>query len=103
VTHNTLERLHTYTLSHKGLSTFAMLFIIATLMLSACGGGSSGPQSKEGGNLNVGLSSDLITLDPLKSAEFVERQVMIRWFRLVHKINFFLIWQLPGHIHHQRA
>ena len=52
--------------------SFALLPILA-----ACGGGSTSSTSKFGGNLKVGLDSDVVTLDPLKSTALYDRQVML--------------------------
>jgi peptide/nickel transport system substrate-binding protein len=63
---------------HKGPTTLAIIFFILTLILTACGGGTTQqPQSKSGGNISVGLNSDVVTLDPLKSSALVDRQVML--------------------------
>ena len=61
---------------HVGVST---IFLIFAVMLVACGGQTTQPtsstQSKAGGNISVGLNSDVVTLDPLKSSALVDRQV----------------------------
>lgn len=55
----------------------AILFLSLLCVLSACGGTTSQtPQSKMGGTLNVGLQSDVVTLDPMKSSALYDRQVM---------------------------
>src|SRR4051794_30873003 len=54
------------------------LVCVLLVALAGCGGtsgsgGSNAPVS--GGTLNVGLTSDVVTLDPLKSSALVDRQV----------------------------
>lgn len=63
----------------RSASPLLMLAVLAVLLLAGCGGngntsGSSGP--KTGGTLNVGLDSDVVTLDPLKSTALVDREAM---------------------------
>ena len=57
------------------------LVLLATLLLTALaacgGGGSTTTTSQYGGKINVGLNSDVVTLDPLKSSALVDRQVML--------------------------
>lgn len=54
---------------------FISIIILASL--AACGGGSTNSTSKFGGNLKVGLDSDVVTLDPLNSTALYDRQVML--------------------------
>lgn len=56
------------------------LALLVVLVLAGCGNsagnnGQSGP--KRGGTLQVGLTSDVVTLDPLKSTALVDREVML--------------------------
>lgn len=64
--------------ARAALPILAILFV---LLLAACGGPSQNStnttQSKFGGKLNVGLGADVITLDPLQSSSFYDRQVML--------------------------
>jgi peptide/nickel transport system substrate-binding protein len=69
--------------SRPGRAATTILLALATtlaLALAACGSGSaSGPQSskpKTGGTLNVGLATDVTTLDPLLSSSLYDREVM---------------------------
>src|SRR5579884_1211580 len=70
------------------LITCGIVLSCLTLFLSACGG--SSPQSsqpKAGGNISVGLDSDVVTLDPLKSSALVDRQVMLNLYDTLVKVN----------------
>jgi peptide/nickel transport system substrate-binding protein len=76
--------------THKHAPTFAIILFISMFILVACGGGSTTPSvthSKLGGNLNVGLNSDVVTLDPLKSSALVDRQVMLNIYDTLVKVN----------------
>ncbi|WP_235845881.1 ABC transporter substrate-binding protein [Dictyobacter aurantiacus] len=60
------------------------------MLLSACGGGSTTQQtsqSKSGGDLSVGLASDVVTLDPLKSTALVDRQVMLNIYDTLVRVD----------------
>jgi peptide/nickel transport system substrate-binding protein len=73
---------------HRLLITFGIVLTCLSLFLSACGG--SSPQSsqpKTGGNISVGLDSDVVTLDPLKSTALVDRQVMLNLYDTLVKVN----------------
>src|SRR5712691_3207749 len=62
----------------KAFVTLPVILIIFALVLAACGGGStSTTTSKYNGNISVGVDSDIVTLDPLKSTALVDRQVML--------------------------
>ncbi len=73
---------------HVKIST---IFLIFAVMLVACGGQTSqttsSTQSKAGGNISVGLNSDVVTLDPLKSSALVDRQVMLNLYDTLVKIS----------------
>ncbi|HCI81312.1 MAG TPA: ABC transporter substrate-binding protein, partial [Ktedonobacter sp.] len=60
------------------------LVLLATMLLTALaacgGGGSTTTTSKYSGKINVGLNSDVVTLDPLKSSALVDRQVMLNMY-----------------------
>lgn len=73
---------------YRFLITLGIVLTCLTLFLSACG--SSSPQSsqpKTGGNIGVGLGSDVVTLDPLKSSALVDRQVMLNLYDTLVKVN----------------
>lgn len=65
---------------------FAIIFII--IVLAACGGGpTTSTPSKNGGNIVVGLDSDVVTLDPLKSSALVDREAMLNIYDTLVKVN----------------
>ncbi|HZC06587.1 MAG TPA: ABC transporter substrate-binding protein [Ktedonobacterales bacterium] len=72
----------------KPLLTLVSVGMLA-LSLAACGGGgtSSGGAVKSGGTLNVGLDSDAVTLDPLKSSALVDRQVMLNMYDTLVRVD----------------
>lgn len=53
------------------------------LTLTACGG----TTSKSGGTLNVGLDSDVVRLDPVKSTALVDRQVMLNIYDTLVRVD----------------
>jgi len=66
------------------------LVCVLLVALAGCGGtsgsgGSNAPVS--GGTLNVGLTSDVVTLDPLKSSALVDRQVMLNLYDTLVRID----------------
>jgi peptide/nickel transport system substrate-binding protein len=86
--HHTLERMSRQMYMRKSLLSGTVLFLIATFLLTACGGGSSSSQTNQsGGNLNVGLASDAVTLDPLQSSALYDRQIMINMYDTLVQIN----------------
>jgi len=57
--------------------------LLLAFALAGCGGASGNGQAsgpKSGGTLNVGLDSDVVTLDPLKSSALVDREVMLNMY-----------------------
>lgn len=68
-----------------------VIFLAFIALLTACGGGSSQPVTsatpKVGGNISVGLASDVVTLNPLKSSALVDRQVMLNLYDTLVKIS----------------
>jgi len=62
---------------------------LLALTLAACGGtgGSNSGGVKTGGTLNVGLDSDAVTLDPLKSTALVDRQVMLNMYDTLVRVD----------------
>ena len=63
--------------ARKFFTTLVIISFGLLPILAACGGGSTSTTSKFGGNLKVGLDSDVVTLDPLKSTALYDRQVML--------------------------
>jgi peptide/nickel transport system substrate-binding protein len=57
------------------------------LSLAACGGTSSTTGVKAGGTLNVGLDSDVVRLDPVKSTALVDRQVMLNMYDTLVRVD----------------
>ena len=72
----------------KPLFTLVSAAMLA-LSLAACGSGgsSNGGSVKTGGTLNVGLDSDAVTLDPLKSTALVDRQVMLNMYDTLVRVD----------------
>ncbi|HEU5378754.1 MAG TPA: ABC transporter substrate-binding protein [Ktedonobacteraceae bacterium] len=65
-----------------------VLFVLFTLVLAACGSsGNTTTTSKFGGKLAVGLASDAVTLDPLKSTALVDRQVMLNLYDTLVRVD----------------
>ncbi|HEU5347470.1 MAG TPA: ABC transporter substrate-binding protein, partial [Ktedonobacterales bacterium] len=58
----------------------ALLLAFALAGCGSTGGGSQVSGPKTGGTLNVGLDSDVVTLDPLKSTALVDREVMFNMY-----------------------
>ncbi len=71
----------------KAIPFLALIFLALTTIFAACGGSTSPTQTKTGGNLSVGLDSDVVTLDPLKSSALVDRQVMLNIYDTLVKVN----------------
>ena len=67
----------------------AVIIVTLSIVLVACGGSTpqTQTQSKYGGNISVGLNSDVVTLDPLKSSAFVDRQVMLNLYDTLVRVN----------------
>ncbi|MGH2517497.1 MAG: hypothetical protein ACRDHP_17745, partial [Ktedonobacterales bacterium] len=56
-------------LRHLPLRTLLGAALVLVFILAGCGGGGgSATGTHNGGTLNVGLDSDVVTLDPLKSS-----------------------------------
>ncbi|HEX8730934.1 MAG TPA: ABC transporter substrate-binding protein [Ktedonobacterales bacterium] len=62
---------------------------VLALSLAACGGPAGGGTGsiKTGGTLNIGLDSDAVTLDPLKSTALVDRQVMLNMYDTLVRVD----------------
>ncbi|HEX8727730.1 MAG TPA: ABC transporter substrate-binding protein, partial [Ktedonobacterales bacterium] len=62
---------------------------LLALTLAACGGTGGGNSGgvKTGGTLNIGLDSDAVTLDPLKSTALVDRQVMLNMYDTLVRVD----------------
>jgi peptide/nickel transport system substrate-binding protein len=86
--HNIPKHVNKYKFAHKWGFTLAVLFLTASLILTGCGqNNSAATHTKSGGTLNVGLTQDIITLDPLLSSAFVDRQVMLNIYDTLVKAN----------------
>ncbi len=69
---------------------FVFFSVLSALLIVLAACTSSSPtntQSKYTGNIKVGLSSDILTLDPLKSAALVDRQVMFNIYDTLVRVN----------------
>ena len=73
----------------KSFAAFSVIFVMLALVLAACGGGSSTTptKSKYNGNISVGVDSDIVTLDPLKSSALVDRQVMLNIYDTLVRVD----------------
>ena len=74
-----------------GRPALPVAFVAAALLvLAGCGGGSSSATSggpKTGGALIVGLDTDAVTLDPLKSTALVDREVMLNIYDTLVRVD----------------
>jgi peptide/nickel transport system substrate-binding protein len=69
-------------------STLPVFFILLAFLFAACSSGNaSTTTSKFGGKLNVGLDSDVVTLDPLLSTALVDRQVMLNIYDTLVRVD----------------
>jgi len=69
-------------------ASLPVLFIVLIMILAACGGTPPpAATSKYGGKINAGLGSDVVTLDPLKSSAFVDREVMLNLYDTLVKVD----------------
>lgn len=70
--------------------SLAMISIACIFMLTACGSSPSkpgGPQSKKGGNLNVGLIAEPTVLDPLTSVTLYDNDIMANMYDTLLKYD----------------
>jgi len=78
-----MYRLSRWVRTQKLLIGLVIISLSLMTTLAACGGGGSSngnttnSGTSKGGNISVGLQSDVVTLDPLKSTALVDRQVML--------------------------
>jgi len=70
--------------AQKLLIVLVIISLSLVTTLAACGssghGNTTNNGSSKGGNLVVGLNSDVVTLDPLKSSALVDRQAMLNMY-----------------------
>src|SRR5438874_5634975 len=75
----------------KSFTLLSVVFAVLAVILIACGGGSSNNTtnnaSKYSGNISVGVDSDIVTLDPLKSTALVDRQVMLNIYDTLVRVD----------------
>jgi peptide/nickel transport system substrate-binding protein len=74
----------------KSFATLSVIFLILAIVLVACGGGTSNntnTSTKYNGNISVGVDSDIVTLDPLKSSALVDRQVMLNIYDTLVRVD----------------
>jgi len=75
----------------KSFTLLSVVFPVLAVILIACGGGSSNNTannaSKYSGNISVGVDSDIVTLDPLKSTALVDRQVMLNIYDTLVRVD----------------
>lgn len=65
-----------------------VLFVLVILLLAGCGGSSTPTtHAKAGGKISVGLGADIITLDPIKSTSFYDRQVMLNIYDTLVRVD----------------
>ena len=72
---------------HKSFVALSVLLLVLAAVLAACGGGTTGNTSKYNGNISVGVDSDIVTLDPLKSTALVDRQVMLNIYDTLVRVD----------------
>ncbi len=85
--YNLLRSISRHAHARNLFATLVVISITFAMVLAACGGSSSNPQSKSGGKISVGLDSDVVRLDPLKSTALVDRQVMLNIYDTLVKVN----------------
>lgn len=64
--------------------------MVLVFILAGCGGGGGGNGNSgatKGGTLNVGLDSDVVTLDPLKSTALVDREAMFNIYDTLVQVD----------------
>jgi peptide/nickel transport system substrate-binding protein len=72
----------------KSFATLSVIFLILAAVLVACGGSPpSSSTSKYNGDIKVGVDSDIVTLDPLKSSALVDRQVMLNIYDTLVRVD----------------
>lgn len=73
------------------VASFVGLALTMLLVLAACGSSGGGNSASSGpvrgGTLNVGLDSDVVTLDPLRSSALVDREAMFNLYDTLVHVN----------------
>jgi peptide/nickel transport system substrate-binding protein len=75
---------------HRALPMWLGMICTLLVVLAGCGTttGSGTPNAPvRGGTLNVGLNSDVVTLDPLKSTALVDREVMLNLYDTLVRVD----------------
>lgn len=86
--HNRLERMSRSMFARTWVLTITAIFLISALILTACGQDNSATsQTKSGGTISVGLGQDVVTLDPLRSSSFVDRQIMLNMYDTLVQVD----------------
>ncbi len=71
----------------KPFAALSVMLIVLAAVLTACGGGITSNTSKYNGTISVGVDSDIVTLDPLKSTALVDRQVMLNIYDTLVRVD----------------
>jgi peptide/nickel transport system substrate-binding protein len=87
VYHTSYERERTMHVRSSWIASVPLIMLM--LLLAACGGGQAPTtaQTKIGGDISVGINSDVVTLDPLKSSALVDEQVMFNMYDTLIRVD----------------
>src|SRR5215467_1690983 len=73
--------------SHKLFAIVSVIILFITVLVACGGSPPPATSSKYNGKIGVGLDSDAVTLDPLKSSAFVDRQVMLNLYDTLVRLD----------------